>query len=261
MPVEDPKVTDHTLSIVTQYHQAWANRDVHAIMALYHPQVEYHDFSLNKVFLYSELNDYIHASLPKGENEAIHHIDRIRADGHTAFIQYEMLIRGASYRCSEAITVKDDKVFRINEYGVLVTHGKSGSSSAQTPSDNRLGLSARQLAYMAKDLEGYFERSQPYLNPELTLQMVADTTGYTRNQISYFLNQVLGQTFYQYLHQLRIEALIQRLKVSAEAAPSHTYDLDQLAFEAGFKSLSAFYKHFKHHTGMSPKAFIKQLAN
>ena len=229
-------------------------------MALYHPDVEYHDFSLNTVFRFHDLRQYILASLPKGENEGIHHIDRIRADGHTAFIQYEMLVRGASYRCSEAITVKDNRVFRINEYGVLVTHGKQGSHTASSPSDNRLGLSARQLAHMAKDLEWYFEQSQPYLNPELTLQMVADTTGYTRNQISYFLNQVLGQTFYQYLHQLRIEALIKRLNANhpKQAKP---YDMDLLAFESGFKSLSAFYKHFKHHTGLSPKAYIKQLAD
>jgi AraC-like DNA-binding protein len=34
--------------------------------------------------------------------------------------------------------------------------------------------------------------------------------------------------------------------------------IDELAFAAGFNSLSAFYRCFRQRTGLSPKAWIKQ---
>ena len=36
--------------------------------------------------------------------------------------------------------------------------------------------------------------------------------------------------------------------------------IDELAFAAGFNSLSAFYSCFRQHTGQSPKAYVKQIS-
>ena len=36
--------------------------------------------------------------------------------------------------------------------------------------------------------------------------------------------------------------------------------IDELAFAAGFNSLSAFYSCFRQHTGLSPKAYVKQIS-
>ncbi|NQD96341.1 AraC family transcriptional regulator, partial [Pseudomonas sp. CrR25] len=36
--------------------------------------------------------------------------------------------------------------------------------------------------------------------------------------------------------------------------------IDELAFAAGFNSLSAFYSCFRRHTGLSPKAYLKQIS-
>jgi AraC-like DNA-binding protein len=39
---------------------------------------------------------------------------------------------------------------------------------------------------------------------------------------------------------------------------SRAASIDELAFSAGFNSLSAFYKCFREHTGLTPKAYLKQ---
>ena len=65
--------------------------------------------------------------------------------------------------------------------------------------------------FMAEDLQQYFEKQQPYLDPELDLQRVAKECGYSRNQISYLLNQVLGQSFYRYVNQARLQHLMASL--------------------------------------------------
>ena len=88
----------------------------------------------------------------------------------------------------------------------------------------------------------------------LSLQQVASATGYSRNQISYLLNQVLGQSFYRYVNQARLQHLLERLQAGNDLRP-----MDELAFEAGFNSLTAFYSTFRRHTGMTPKAYLKDL--
>ncbi|MNY36105.1 Regulatory protein SoxS [compost metagenome] len=136
-------------------------------------------------------------------------------------------------------------------------HEQPGSKTSgnQRPAVSRLGLSPRQLSFMADDLQQYFQRQQPYLDPELDLQRVAKECGYSRNQISYLLNQVLGQSFYRYVNQARLQHLLAAL--DAAMPPVR---IDELAFAAGFNSLSAFYSCFRQHTGQSPKAYVKQIS-
>ena len=161
-----------------------------------------------------------------------------------------------SFRSSEAITVKDGLIWRVNEYASLVrAQSQSAAAPSQRPAVSRLGLSPRQLSFMAQDLQQYFERQQPYLDPELDLQRVAKECGYSRNQISYLLNQVLGQSFYRYVNQARLQHLLNSLD---HATPP--LRIDELAFAAGFNSLSAFYSCFRQHTGQSPKAYAKQIS-
>lgn len=253
----DSALSASTRAVVLRYHQCWKHRDLDGVLALYHPEVEYHDFFQNRVMHLDELRDYVRSSMPREADEALEHSDRIRVDGDTAFIQYRITLRGGeelvSFRSSEGITVRDGLIWRVNEYASLM-HEKRQSSAAtdSRPAISRLGLSARQLSFLAQDLQQYFVRHQPYLDPELNLQQVATASGYSRNQISYLLNQVLGQSFYRYVNQARLQHLLAAL----ETAPQ-PLRIDDLAFAAGFNSLSAFYSSFRQHTGLSPKAYLK----
>lgn len=257
---DGPLQTQATGETVMRYHLRWKHRDLDGVMALYHPEVQYNDFFQNRVMGRAELREYVRSSMPRDPDEALEHSDRIRLDGNTAFIQYRITLRGGeglvSLRASEAITVKNGLIWRVNEYASLV-HEQPGSktSSNQRPAVSRLGLSPRQLSFMADDLQQYFQRQQPYLAPELDLQQVAKECGYSRNQISYLLNQVLGQSFYRYVNQARLQHLLAALD---DATPP--VRIDELAFAAGFNSLSAFYSCFRQHTGQSPKAYVKQIS-
>ena len=257
---DGPLQNQATGDTVMRYHLRWKHRDLDGVMALYHPEIQYSDFFQNRVMGLSELRVYVRSSMPRDPDEALEHSDRIRLDGNTAFIQYRITLRGGeglvSFRASEAITVRDGLIWRVNEYASLVHEQPSSkAASSQRPAVSRLGLSARQLSFMAEDLQQYFQRQQPYLDPELDLQRVAKECGYSRNQISYLLNQVLGQSFYRYVNQARLQHLLTALD---NATPP--LRIDELAFAAGFNSLSAFYSCFRQHTGQSPKAYVKQIS-
>ena len=257
---DGPEQTQATAATVMRYHLSWKHRDLDSVMALYHPDVQYNDFFQNRVLGLDELREYVRVSMPRESDELLEHCDRIRVDGNTAFIQYEVTLRGGdglvSFRSSEAITVKDGLIWRVNEYATLVRQNNRGQAgSGPRPATSRLGLSPRQLSTMAQDLECYFQRQRPYLDPELDLQQVADASGYSRNQISYLLNQVLGQSFYRYVNQARLQHLMASLNDDSVEAT-----IDELAFSAGFNSLSAFYKCFREQTGLTPKAYLKQIS-
>ena len=215
---DDPAQTERTRETVLRYHYSWKYRDLDAVMALYHPEVEYHDFFLNRAMGLAELRDYVLSTMPRHPDEALEHTDRIRIDGHTAFIQYRTTLHGGeglvSFRTAEAITVRDGLIWRVNEYASLVHEGPDAQAPMQSSAAiSKLGLSTRQLGFMAQDLQDYFQRRQPFLDPALSLQQVASATGYSRNQISYLLNQVLGQSFYRYVNQARLQHLLSLIHI------------------------------------------------
>ena len=260
-PDDGPEHTRATGETVMRYHLCWKHRDLDGVMALYHPEVTYNDFFQNRVMGLDELREYVKSSMPRDPDEALEHGDRIRLDGNTAFIQYRMTLRGSqglvSFRASEAITVRDGLIWQVNEYASLVheTAPNPAGQGSLRPAVSRLGLSARQLSFMAQDLQTYFEQQQPWLDPELDLQEVARACGYTRNQMSYLLNQVLGQSFYRYVNQARLRHVLAAMDAAGTAVK-----VDELAFSAGFNSISAFYSCFRQHTGQSPKAYAKQIS-
>lgn len=248
-----------THEIAVRYHEAWKRRDLDGVMALYHPAIEYNDFFQNRTIEYSQLRDYLRASMPVGSEELQTYTDRLRIDGDTAFLQYRVTLNGSdglvSFRTVEALSVKDGLIVKVNEHAVLVSHAPRVTRAAyKADAVSRLGLSARQVGALSNDLQQYFEQSKPYLDPRLDLSHVAASTGYTRNQISFFLNQVRGQTFYTFLNQLRLDEALERLN-----AQGHASRIDEIASASGFNSLSTFYRCFKQKTGCSPKAYLQQL--
>ncbi|MGF7243958.1 AraC-like DNA-binding protein [Pseudomonas oryzihabitans] len=254
-PPDTAEDTPRTLEVVLRYHMAWKHRDLEAILAIYHPQVRYNDFFQNRSMGLDELRAYVRGTLPRHPDEYLEHNDRIRVDGCTAFIQYQTALKGSGeqvvFRTSEAITVCDGQILLINEYASLVREGAT-AAGRQALAISKLGLSARQLSFMARDLADYFTRQQPFLDPDLDLARVASATGYSRNQLSYLLNQVFGQSFYRYVTQARLNYLLERLASQGESAP-----IDAQAASAGFNSTSAFYKAFRSHTGCTPKTWLK----
>jgi AraC-like DNA-binding protein len=184
----------------------------------------------------------------------------LRIDGDTAFLQYRVTLNGSeglvSFRTVEALSVRDGLIIKVNEHAMLVGHAPTLTRPAYSAEAvSRLGLSARQVGALANDLQQYFEQTKPYLDPRLDLSYVAASTGYTRNQISFFLNQVRGQTFYTLLNQLRLDEALSRLN-----AQRHASRIDEIASASGFNSLSTFYRCFKQKTGCSPKAYLQQLS-
>ncbi len=90
-----------------------------------------------------------------------------------------------------------------------------------------------------------------YMNP-LTLDSVATHLGYSSSYFSKYFKNLFGQLFLDYLHELRLDHVIQELKTTDNS-------ISDIALANGFNSLSSFNSLFKKRFQTTPTSYKKQL--
>lgn len=112
-------------------------------------------------------------------------------------------------------------------------------------------LSDEKIAAWKTALETVMETQKPYLKPDLSLQMLAQTVGLKEKDLSEVLNIGCGKPFHDFINFYRVEAL-KGLLLDTEKQHLTNFALAQ---EAGFNSKSTFFGLFKKITGMTPGEF------
>jgi AraC-like DNA-binding protein len=236
-----------TLAIVERHNACWAQGDIAGIEALYHPDMLFIDHFSGNRYSGAALREHVRAIIARSALDTLEYLDRPRVDGDTAFLRYREVIRAIngdallSVSACDAVRVADGQIIEINEYALPLQ--QPGQPQRKHAAASKIGLSPRALGYLLKDLAIYFEQQQPYLEPGLSLPDVARASGYTRNQISFALNQGLGLSFYQYLNRARIGHVL---------ASDPAIGILERARAAGFRSSSTFYSALRAHTGHAP---------
>jgi AraC-like DNA-binding protein len=98
------------------------------------------------------------------------------------------------------------------------------------------------------------ETDRLYLDPELTVEKLAQHIGLPAKTVSFVLNQHIGKSFNTFVNIYRIETVKQRL---TEPGNEHL-TLTGMAFECGFNSQATFQRTFRQMTGFSPTEFLAQ---
>jgi AraC-like DNA-binding protein len=100
------------------------------------------------------------------------------------------------------------------------------------------------------------EKSDLYLDSSFSIQQLAKIIETNTTYISYTLNNEKNLSFKQYIAQLRINYLIEKLKTDKKY---HNYTIQYLAEEIGYTNASAFTRAFKKQVGITPSEYIKSL--
>lgn len=95
------------------------------------------------------------------------------------------------------------------------------------------------------------EQQRAFVEPELTLIEVATRLDVNRTYISAAINHCTGDSFSNYLAELRIREAVRILSDPA----NEQLTIDAVASAAGFNDRHNFYRAFKRITGLSPSAF------
>ena len=116
-------------------------------------------------------------------------------------------------------------------------------------------LSEKDTLALIEKLNTTVEKKKLYLRSDLTLTQLSEELGTTPNNVSWLLNTVYQQNFYDYINMYRVREFIAKL----EKGEHKQQTLLALSMDSGFRSKSTFNKAFKNETNETPSTFIKKL--
>lgn len=251
--------------LVRRYLTYWKQADIDGLVSMYDSAMQYHDLPSGEVIDYSDIKNYLRETFALKPNQQLDLKDSIFVEGHAAFIYW--LQRFSSFDTNKEVKVNGvelivfhgDKIVSVHEFYDYrdtpfddLSESMEGLHSEQMI---KLGLEEKQLQQIAAEISTFFDDESSYLDPELNLRRVSEILGYTRNQISYVINHVLGHTFYDLINTRRIEYVIRQMKNGTNLS------VMELAINSGFNSISRFYSAFKKHTGMTPAQYQRSHSN
>lgn len=112
----------------------------------------------------------------------------------------------------------------------------------------RSGLDEARSQKIADKIEQVMKAKALYLNPDLSLKLLASEISEKPNYVSQTLNQILNSSFFDYVNSYRIE-------YSKQLIVQNQLSILEVALASGFNAKSSFYKAFKTNTGQTPKQF------
>jgi AraC family transcriptional regulator len=123
-------------------------------------------------------------------------------------------------------------------------YGDRMAATPSTPSPHT--LTARQLQRVIDCIE-----DQP--GQDLTLEVLAEQTGFSRHHFAYLFRRTTGETPHQFVLRLRLKRARQLLEAS-ELSLAH------IAVACGFADQSYFTRAFKRELGVTPRAYQREWA-
>ncbi len=102
----------------------------------------------------------------------------------------------------------------------------------------------------AHNLTQLLADQQLYLNPELTLEDFSRAARLPERQVSYLLNSVLGQSFFECVNAARVAR-------AKELLAAESWPVQRIFEESGFNSKATFNRIFKRYTHMTPSHYRK----
>jgi len=110
---------------------------------------------------------------------------------------------------------------------------------------------AKEVDGKIEQLKHYMKTVQPYLEPSLTIQDLADQMKMPVKDLSILINHQLDQHFFDFVNEYRIEKAMAILRDPQKSKLT----ILEILYEVGFNSKSSFNTAFKKHTNLTPTAY------
>ena len=144
-------------------------------------------------------------------------------------------------------------VFLVHTLGYLVIARRSLQDGFAKPRTSSLEESTVRLS--SKRVRDWLKQEKQYLNPDFSLDMMAQSLNLQRNMLSELLNIGLGGNFYDVINSYGIK----RFKLLAGLSENAKASVLELAFACGFNSKAAFYRAVKSIEGITPTQYRKNI--
>ncbi|APX10703.1 helix-turn-helix domain-containing protein [Tateyamaria omphalii] len=114
-------------------------------------------------------------------------------------------------------------------------------------------LSPEASERLCRKLRSAMEVDHLHRDANLSLWALASHIGASSNYISQTLNEVIGESFFDFVNSYRIAEAKSLLATTDKSVLNITYDV-------GFNARSSFYNAFKRHAGQTPTSFRKSMS-
>lgn len=130
------------------------------------------------------------------------------------------------------------------------------NSNGQDSKFVQSSLNKKQLEELTQTVFDYLKREKPYLNPDFSLQMMAEDLNISRQKLSLAINSNQQKNFYKLINEYRVEEVKEKL---LDSDYKH-FSILGIGLECGFNSKSSFNRIFKLETGLTPTEFKNQFS-
>lgn len=138
--------------------------------------------------------------------------------------------------------------------GYIMISNKSNVSFFRTKYETS-SLSNTRAKEIKDELEKVMQLERPFVNPELTMQGLADQLSVRPHHLSRVINQEFNSSFTEYINSFRLEEATKRLM-----NPKYGHlKISALAYECGFNSVPTFNSLFKKVHKVTPSQFRNNL--
>jgi AraC-like DNA-binding protein len=129
--------------------------------------------------------------------------------------------------------------------------------SGRAESLNATGLDHKRMIALKSNLLSFLENDKPFLEPELSIQQLADKAGIPRHYLTFLINEELHKNFFSFINEYRVEEAKNLL-----ADPQYQDDtVLSIGLNSGFNSKSSFNAIFKQYTTLTPTEYRKKSLN
>ena len=125
----------------------------------------------------------------------------------------------------------------------------------KTPSVIKKGTPNNLPKELLDKIKNAIETDRIYIQPSITLTQFSEAIDTPAYLVSKATKILYKKSFPEVINSFRIKDITQKL-----AEPNHSNDkIEDLAYDVGFNTSSAFYNAFKKETAMTPRAYQKMI--
>ncbi len=148
-------------------------------------------------------------------------------------------------------------VFSINliQNPAIIHFSSKTAGSLVLKKYEKSGLTEEEAGKIMKKMNKLMEMKKPFLNSNLSIQDLSEALAIPIHTISEVTNGLMGQNFFDYLNNYRIE----EFKRLAAQSKNEEIKILHLAFDAGFNSKTSFNLAFKKFAGETPSQYMKKI--
>ncbi len=111
------------------------------------------------------------------------------------------------------------------------------------------------ISIQISTLKQYMAEKEPFLDPSLTIQELANQIDIPVRDLSVLINHHINQHFFDFVNEYRIQKAMHILKDQSKSQLT----VLEILYEVGFNSKSSFNTSFKKHANLTPTAYRNTL--